>query len=296
MSYQTEFRHFRYFLALAEDLHFRKASERLFISQPGLSRQIKQMEEALGVNLFERHNRKVKLTKAGEYMQRELINNFQRLDDIISHAKLLNDGMDGNLKLGYVGSAMQRVIPDLLLKFKEEHPNVLFDINEMDNNKQIKALLKQEIDVGFVRMERVPRGLNILPLFEDTFSLVLPADHKVDASNFEGLSQFKDEPFILFDSSYSQSYYEKVMQIFDDAGFSPIISHNTVNASSIFRLIENNFGVSIVPTSLKLGYDMKIKFIELDEIPQRTTLKLVWNSVNTNPLLDNFLHIANVNF
>ncbi|MCT4603337.1 MAG: LysR family transcriptional regulator, partial [Marinifilum sp.] len=278
MSYQTEFRHFRYFLALAEDLHFRKASERLFISQPGLSRQIKQMEEALGVNLFERHNRKVKLTKAGEYMQRELINNFQRLDDIISHAKLLNDGMDGNLKLGYVGSAMQRVIPDLLLKFKEEHPNVLFDINEMDNNKQIKALLKQEIDVGFVRMERVPRGLNILPLFEDTFSLVLPADHKVDASNFEGLSQFKDEPFILFDSSYSQSYYEKVMQIFDDAGFSPIISHNTVNASSIFRLIENNFGVSIVPTSLKLGYDMKIKFIELDEIPQRTTLKLVWNS------------------
>lgn len=95
MSYQTEFRHFKYFLALAEDLHFRKASERLFISQPGLSRQIKQMEEALGVNLFERHNRKVKLTKAGEYMQRELINNFQRLADIISHAKLLNDGVDG---------------------------------------------------------------------------------------------------------------------------------------------------------------------------------------------------------
>ncbi|WP_421919566.1 LysR family transcriptional regulator [Marinifilum sp.] len=292
MGYQTEFRHFRYFLALAEDLHFRKASERLFISQPGLSRQIKQMEEALGVNLFERHNRKVKLTKAGEYMQRELINNFQRLDDIISHAKLLNDGMDGNLKLGYVGSAMQRVIPDLLLKFKEVHPNVLFDINEMDNNKQIKALLKQEIDVGFVRMERVPRGLNIFPLFEDTFSLVLPAHHKVDASNFKGLSQFKDEPFILFDSSYSQSYYEKVMQIFDDAGFSPLISHNTVNASSIFRLIENNFGVSLVPTSLKLGFDMKIKFIELDEIPQRTTLKLIWNSVNTNPLLQNFLNIA----
>jgi DNA-binding transcriptional LysR family regulator len=293
MSYQTEFRHFKYFLALAEDLHFRKASEQLFISQPGLSRQIKQMEEALGIDLFERHNRKVKLTKAGEYMQRELINNFKRLDDIIEHAKQINDGMDGKLKLGYVGSAMQRVIPDLLLKFGEQHPNVLFDINEMDNYKQVKALLNQEIDVGFVRMERVPRGLNILPLFEDTFSLVLPSDHKIDETNFESLSQFKDEPFILFDSSYSQSYYEKVMQIFDDAGFSPIISHNTVNASSIFRLIENKFGVSIVPTSLKLGFDMKIKFIELDKIPQRTTLKLVWNNVNTNPLLENFLNIAN---
>lgn len=290
MSNQIEFRHYKYFLALAKDLHFRKAAERLYISQPGLSRQIKQMEKDLGISLFERHNRKVELTKAGLYLQQELSNTFTRLDDIIAHAKLLNDGMDGNLKLGYVGSAMQKVIPELLLKYKSKHPQVLFSLNEMDNDKQIQALLNQEIDVGFVRMERVPRGINIQSVFEDTFSLVLPKDHPLDESNFKDLVQLKDESFILFDSSYSESYHEKVMQIFDHSGFSPLISHYTVNASSIFRLVENKFGVAIVPTSLKLGYDMGIKFIEMDKIPQRTTLRLVWNNMNTNPVLENLIN------
>ncbi|PKQ61729.1 transcriptional regulator [Labilibaculum filiforme] len=292
MSNQIELRHYRYFLALAEDLHFRKAAESLYISQPGLSRQIKQMEEYLGISLFERHNRKVILTKAGSYLQTELIKNFKQLDEIINHAKLVNDGLDGNLKLGYVGSAMQDVIPELLLKFKQHHPKVLFSLNEMDNKKQIQALLNQEIDIGFVRMERVPRGLNIRSVFEDTFSLVLPKNHPINEDNFTSLSQLKDESFIFFDASYSESYYEKVMQIFDKRGFAPLISHYTVNASSIFRLVENNFGVSLVPTSLKLGYDMGIKFIELNKIPQRTTLRIVWNTTNTNPILANFLNLT----
>jgi DNA-binding transcriptional LysR family regulator len=293
MSNQTEFRHYKYFLAVAEKLHFRKAAEQLFISQPGLSRQIKQMENDLGIKLFERHNRKVELTKAGEYLQKELSDNFKRLDDIVSRAKLLNDGVDGNLKFGYVGSAMQKVIPELLLKFGKKYPNVLINLTEIDNKNQIQALLNQKIDIGFVRMERVPRELNIKPFFEDTFSLVLPKAHKINASNFYNLLQLKDEHFVLFDASYSESYYEKVMQIFDDSGFTPLVSHSTVNASSIYRLVENNLGVSIVPTSLKSGYDLGIKFIELLDIPQRTTLKIVWNKNNSNPILNNFLNLIN---
>ncbi len=291
MSNQLEFRHFRYFLAVAEDLHFRKAAERLYISQPGLSRQIKQMEDSLGISLFERHNRKVELTKAGKYLQKELAGSFKRFDELLEHAKLLNDGIDGNLKLGYVGSAMQKAIPEILIQFRKKHPNVLFSLKEMDNTKQIQGLLNQEIDIGFVRLERVPRGLEMFSILEDTFSLVLPKSHKIDEQNFKGLSQFKDEPFILFDASYSESYYEKVMQIFDDSGFSPIVSHNTVNASSIYRLVENSFGVSIVPTSLKFGFNMEIKFIELKDIPQRTTLRIVWNNMNTNPVLQNILNV-----
>ncbi len=292
MSNQTEFRHFRYFLAVAEDLHFRKAAERLYISQPGLSRQIKQMEDDLGISLFERHNRKVELTIAGKYLQEELSNNFRRLDDIVNHAKLLNDGIDGNLKFGYVGSAIQEIIPDLLLQFKNTHPNVLFTLNEMGNNKQIQALLNQEIDIGFVRIERVPRGLNIQAVLEETFSLVLPKAHKIDESNFKDLTQLKNEAFIFFDASYSESYHEKVMQIYDDSGFSPLISHYSIHASSIFKLVENNFGISIVPSSLKLGYDMDIKFIELKNIPQRTTLSAAWNKMNKNPILKSFLNVC----
>lgn len=289
-----KYRHIRYFLAVAEELHFRKAAEKLYISQPGLSRQIKQMEENLGIQMFERHNRMVKLTPVGKYLRSELTNNLKNLDDIFNHAKLLNDGINGNLKFGYVGSAMQEVIPKILPEFRKKHPNIIFSLNEMDNNAQIEALLNREIDIGFVRMERVPRGLEIKPVFEDTFSLVLPKSHAINKVNFKSLDQLKNESFILFDRSYSASYFEKVMQIFDYSGFTPLISHNTVNASSIYRLVENNFGVSIVPTSLKLGYDMNIKFIELKNIPQRTTLRIVWNNANQNPILMNFLSLIKI--
>ncbi|TKG97201.1 LysR family transcriptional regulator [Puteibacter caeruleilacunae] len=292
MSNQIEFRHYRYFLAVAEDLHFRKAAERLFISQPGLSRQIKQMEDELGVKLFTRHNRKVELTAAGSYLQQELKNNFRQLDDLIHHAKLLNDGIKGHLNLGFVGSAMQKVIPDILLKLKQTHPNILFSLNEMDNKQQIEALLNKEIDVGFVRVERVPGELQIRALEEDTFSLVLPENHPINETTFKSLAQLKDESFILFNPAYSESYYEKIMQIFDDSGFTPTTSHSTVDASSIYRLVENDFGISIVPTSLKHGFDLKIKFIELEDIPQRTTLRMVWNPKCSNPILKSFLQYS----
>jgi DNA-binding transcriptional LysR family regulator len=293
MSYQLEFRHFKYFLAVANELHFRKAADQLYISQPGLSRQIKQMEQELDVKLFERSSRKVELTKAGQYLKTELETHFNKLGAVLAQAKLLNDGIDGNLKMGYIGSAMHKIIPDYLLKFRETNSNTLINLTEMDINSQIQALLHQEIDVGFVRLERVPEGLQMQSVFEETFSLVLPKSHPIDTANFENLSQFKDEPFILFDASYSSSYYETVMQIFDDSGFHPAILHSTVNASSIYRLVENNFGISIVPTSLQSGYNLDVKFIELTEISQRTTLKIVWNTSNTNPILKSFLSVVN---
>jgi len=291
MSYQIEIRHLKYFLAVAEDLHFRKAAERLFISQPGLSKQIKQMEIGLGLVLFERHNRKVILTKAGEYLKRELTINLKNLEHTIHHSKLLNDGKKGDLKFGYVGSAMQEIIPNLLVKFKNQHPNVLFGLKEMDNHKQIEGLLSYDLDVGFVRLDRVPRGLMLKPVLKESFCLVLPENHPIHTDNFKSLAQFEEESFILFDPKYSSSYYEKVMQLFDDSGFSPIVSHNTIHAGSIYKLVENNFGISIVPKSLAIQNNQKIKFIELKKTKQKTTLSVVWNTNNRNPILKEIIKL-----
>ena len=292
MGNQLEFRHLKYFLAVAEDLHFRKAAERLYISQPGLSRQIKQMEDDLGMKLFERHNRKVELTQAGDYLKNELTRNLRQLDDIINHAKLLHDGKKGQLKLGYVGSAIQKIIPELLINYRTEHPDIVFSLKEMDNQKQIEELLNFNIDIGFVRLEQVPKTIEIKRIVSDTFCIVLPENHHIDASNFKNLSQLKDESFILFDPEYSKFYYDKVLQIFQDSGFAPLVSHLTIHASSIYKLVENNFGVSIVPKSLTTSTTKGIKFIELDGIPQRTDLSLVWNKTNRNPLLNGVLDVV----
>ncbi|MBT28900.1 MAG: transcriptional regulator [Thalassobius sp.] len=293
MSYQLELRHLHYFSILAEELHFKKAADRLYISQPGLSKQIKHLEDTLGILLLERTNRKVKLTPAGEYLAKELKLVIQHLDTTLDHTKLIHSGLKGNLKIGYIGSAMQNIIPELLKHISERYPEIRFDLTEMNNNTQIEELLHHKIDLGFVRVDRVPRPLKTQPVFEDTFSVVLPKNHLVTQENFTDLTIFKDEKFILFESSYSQFYYEKVMQLFHDAGFNPQVSHHTIHAGSIYRLVENGFGISIVPTTLQLGYNMDVKFIELKDIVQRTTLAAVWNDENRNPVMENVQKIIN---
>lgn len=291
MSYQIDLRHIRYFMAVAEELHFRKAAEKLFISQPGLSRQIKFFEEELGVVLFERHNRKVILTKVGEYLKEELSSQLSAFNSILDNARLLQKGKKGELKIGYVGSAMQNIIPNLLLTFEKNNPTILFNLKELDNQKQLEDLISFNIDIGFVRLERIPRNIEIKTILKETFCLVLPENHQINKNSYRSLAQFKEESFILFDSNYSASYYEKVMQIFDHFGFSPLVSHNTIHSSSIFKLVENNFGISIIPKSLahKRGY--KIKFIELNNIKQKTTLSVIWNKNNNNPILQAFLDL-----
>ena len=291
MSYQIELRHIKYFLAVAEELHFRNAAERLFISQPGLSRQIKALELELGVILFERHTRKVVLTKVGEYLKVSFALQLKTLSHTLENAKMLHDGKKGALKIGYVGSAMQEVIPNLLLRFEKDNSNILFNLKEIDNQKQIEDLLSFSIDIGFVRLERVANSLEIKIILKENFCLVLPQKHPINQNNFKNLTQFKNESFILFDSAYSSSYYEKVMQIFDNCGFTPLISHNTIHSSSIYKLVENNFGISIVPKSLTQKSGHKIKFIELDMIPQKTTLSVIWNKKNTNPILMDVLNL-----
>ncbi|WP_262713933.1 LysR substrate-binding domain-containing protein [Pseudotamlana haliotis] len=119
---------------------------------------------------------------------------------------------------------------------------MLFSLKEMGNNKQIEALLSEDIDIGFVRFEGIPRGLESSLILKEPFCLVLPKAHPICASNFENMAQLKNEAFILFDPEYSASYYEKVMGVFDYIGFTPIVSHNTIHANSIYKLVEKTLG------------------------------------------------------
>ncbi len=295
MSYQLGLRQLQYFLTVAETLHFRKASEILYISQPGLSKQIEKLENELGVKLLERDNRNVKITEAGQYLKNELGNSLKNIADILTHTKLIHDGKAGIIRIGYVGSAMRNVIPDLMIRFRKKHPSIRFSLKEMDNESQIKDLLSQEIDLGFVRIDKVPSELTLRPIIQDSFSIVLPKNHPLDQKTFKSLFQLKNEDFILFNKDYSPNYYEKIISLFDQAGFEPLISHTTVHAFSIFKLVENGFGISIVPTSLQEGYNLDIKFLELSDVSQRAVLSLVWNSKNSNPVRKEILGFIPIN-
>jgi len=115
---------------------------------------------------------------------------------------------------------------------------------------------------------------------------VLPKSHSISSGNFKNISDLKEESFILFSSQYSHGYYDKIMSIFEDQGFSPKVAHESVHANTIFRLVENELGIGIVPSSLKQGFDLNIKFIDLKKIPQRTTLSAIWKEESRNPILE----------
>lgn len=294
MGYQLELRHFQYFMAVAEELHFNKAAQKLFISQPGLSRQIKQMEEILGAQLFERNKRHVKLTTAGAYLQTEVSSILNHVDFIKKHTGLIAKGSIGEIRLGFLGSALQHIIPDLLLEMNAKFPAIKSTLEETSNHDQVKAILTDKLDVGFVRLESVSKAISIQPVFVDTFSLVLPANHPIGEDSFADMSQLSAENFILFSADYSSFYYHQIMSICEQTGFTPKVSHKSVHALTIFKLVENGLGVAIVPTTLQHGFDLNIKFIELKTIAQEAVLSVIWKKDNRNPVLRHVLDLLKV--
>ncbi len=291
MSYQLELRHFKYFKAVAEELNFRNAANRLFISQPGLSRQIGQMEEILNAKLFERTKRKVTLTASGAFLLDEVNVILNRLDAAQRQVELIEKGESGELRIGLLGSAMQKVVPEFLLKLTNRFPNIHASVDEMNNGAQIEGVMKGALDIGFVRVAQVPEPLKIRPVVSDTFSLVLPKDHWLTQPKFKNIEQLAEEDFILFSHDYSPLYYDKIMSIFEDQGFTPKISHKSVHALTIFKLVECGLGIAVIPTTLQDGFDLNIKFIEMTGIPQQTTLSAIWSGNNRNPILHNAIEL-----
>jgi DNA-binding transcriptional LysR family regulator len=280
-----ELRHLSYFQAVAEELNYRKAAERLFISQPGLSRQIKQLEEELGVQLFERDKKRVELTAAGAYLKGEVDFVLNHLETTKQQLLEIAAGREGELRIGFLGSASNQVLPDLLKKLSSNFPKITTSLEELSNQTQVEMIQKDKLDLGFVRLASVPEDLEIKVVFRDSFSLVVPNDHPIQIGDFKSVGQFADQSFILFSSDYSNYYYEQILGICRDAGFMPKIKHKSVHALTIFRLVENGLGVAIVPTSLKKGYDLGVRFMEIPGISQFTELSAIWKPENRNPVL-----------
>ncbi|MCK0136035.1 LysR family transcriptional regulator [Arenibacter sp. S6351L] len=288
---QLELRPLRYFLVLAETLHYRKAADILFISQSALSQQIKQLEAILGVTLFDRTNRKVALSRPGQLLVKEAQLILNQLEDSMERWQLTNDGVMGQLKIGFVGSAMQMYLPSILKQFGKKYTKINFYLEELTNTEQIRALEHEELDIGFMRSNIVSPDLRIKSVYKENFSLVLPEDHFITKDNFKHMGQLSEESFILFPNENSPMYFQQIQNLCADQGFSPRISHKSIHGPTIFKLVENGMGISIVPNSLRDEHNYKIKFLELDKVPHRTELFAAWKKNNTNPALHYFLEL-----
>ena len=287
-----EFRQLQYFLGVANELHFSKAAEKLFIAQPALSRQIQALEENLGVLLFERDKRNVRLTPAGEYLREEAIQVVSQLENITKRTQFIHRGEEGELRIGHPGSAIYSVIPPLLSKLRSDFPQIKANLSEILEDDLYGNLKNYQIDVGFVREPYSDKMLATKVLLEESFALILPENHWITAENFTSLAQIKYEHFVLPPRHLGSIYYDLIIRMCRREGFTPNVVHESIHGATILRLVEYNLGISIMPTSYRFSTAMRVKFIELTDIPERTQLSMAWRRNDTNPILQNFLKVA----
>jgi DNA-binding transcriptional LysR family regulator len=285
-----ELRHLLYFKTVAETLHFRQAAEKLFISQPPLSRQIKELERELGVLLFTRKNRRVSLTDAGRYFKQEIDSIFERLEESKSVIRQIHKSDSGELKIGYISSVYQSHLADVLIAMRSEFPFVKTNLFEMPTLSQIKALEEDRIDVGILRAPVQSDKLKIETLFFDPFMVVVPRAMK-DLKHRNDLKAYLSKsPFIFFSKDFAPHYNNKLIEICGRLGFKPETAHESNNVHSILQLIEAGLGVSILPASLKQQYGhLKVTFIELKNVRVNTEVILAYKQSNKSAALKWFI-------
>jgi DNA-binding transcriptional LysR family regulator len=284
-----DLRQLRYFLTLADELHFRKAAEKLFIVQPALTKQVQDLENELGVSLFERNTRKVTLSAAGIFFQQDIKKLFEALEKTRNTVKMVAAGEKGELKIGYVGSCIHTFLPNLLAQLHENYPDIQTYLSEMTSASQLLAVQKGELDIAFLRNPLPNKRMGQKMVFQEHFSLVLPKNHALKESNFEGMWQLAHEKFILPTKSDGALYHQLQWSICEDAGFTPKIAHETVHGHTTLKLVEKGLGISLIPSSFGTVTNVAVQFIELKNISQQAEITALWDLKNPNLSLKRFL-------
>lgn len=285
-----ELRQIKYFLGVAETLNFSKAAINLNIVQPALSRQIQQLEQDLGLVLFERNNRNVRLTPAGAYLRDEMVKLDKRFKDTLAQARSIQSGHLGTIRIGYPGSALYSILPEVLCLLQEKMPLVEGVLSEMAEVEVLGALVNSYIDVCFSR-EEIYDHPNIChrKLFSESLALVVPEHHPITKENFTSIAQCKDEGFVLPFFANWQRYRQLIYGLFSQAGFVPRIAYESNFGATIMRLVEKNLGIAILPLSYRMGSSLKVRFIPLET---KSTLYMVWRTDDHSPIVRNFIALG----
>ena len=282
-----ELRHLRYFIAVAEELHFGRAAERLGISQPPLSQQIQALEEEIGARLFERTNRRVELTDAGRLFLDESRQVLAQVDKAVLLARRAHLGELGELKIGFTSSApFTSTIPSSIHAFRKAYPDVHLDLQEMSSRQVLKALLEESLQVGVIRPLALPDAVHWVELFREPLVAVLRADHPLAAGSEDGLAiaALAEEPFVFFPRSYGTGLYDQVIALTRQAGFSPRIAQEASEAMTIIGLVSAGLGVSILPASFRRTRVDGVVYRTLSDPEATTAVWLVRRQNEGSPL------------
>lgn len=286
-----DIRQLTYFQMVARELHFKKAAQKLFIVQPALSRQIQSLEKELGVLLLERDQRNVSLTPAGLYLKEATAPILEGLRDIAHKVRLVADGLEGELRIGYTGSCVNTLLPRILPQLNERYPRIQTYLSEMTSSIQLEALRERQLDIGFLRNPPANPQMESLLVWREPFYLVLPMSHPLTARRFKSLEQVAGERFILPPRHDGELYHEHILGICEEAGVRPLIAHESTHGNTIVKLVESGLGISILPETFKRLYGNTVRFLPLRHTDRQAELTAVWLKQHHNATLGKLLEI-----
>lgn len=292
MNGDVELRHLRYFVAVAEELLFGRAAERLHLSQPPLSQQIRKLEDILGYALFVRTSRSVKLTTAGQaYLERarRTLRNVQR---DIEETRRIGQGEVGSLHIGFVGSAMLTTLPGIFRAYREAYPLVHLHLHESFTSRVAEGLENGTLDAGILRDGDAMDMLHVTTLFSEPYVAVLPVAHACARQKSISPGILRDEPFVYYPRSAGGRAYEKPLILFEQHGFRPQIVQEASHWLTILRLVGAGLGVSVAPACVQRIASPEVVCIPMRGARVVSDIELARVVGDARPIVEHFAQIA----
>lgn len=281
----------RVFVAVAEELHFGRAADRLGLTQPQVSRQIAALESQLGVTLFDRDSRNVRITPAGQVLRERGGSLLELSDQIIDEVHAVAAGSQGTLRIGFVGSAGFRILPKLLQRFRAGHPDVRLVLQEMTTAEQVKALARREIDLGLMRPP-VEAGLESAVIWRERLVAVVQDGHPLAGEPTIALSDLARENFVIFPRELGPGFHDRIITLCITAGFSPRIAQRAVQMPTIVGLVAAGLGVSLVPETVSDFRLRGVAYKHLDQAEPVAELAIAWDRATVPATAKRFIEAA----
>ena len=280
-----ELRHLRYFVAVAEELHFGHAAERLHMTQPPLSQQIQALEDELGVQLLARTKRKVELTPAGAMFLDEARLTLKQADRAQRIAIEAARGVRGRVRVGFVTSASFSILPSVVRRFRRENALIDLELFEMTPSQQLHALEHKEIDIGILRPPVDDTCLQMDTVLEEPLVLALPSDHRMADQKTVELKSLAEEAFVLFPRQHGPGIYDVIMKACHDVGFTPQVSYSPDKMQTLLTYVASGLGISLVPQSLSGFHRDSIVYRPIREKGYRVELAILQRRDDHNAAL-----------
>lgn len=282
----------RYFVVLAEELHFGRAADRLAITQPPLSSALKALEQLLDVRLLDRDSKHVRMTPAGAAFHIEARQILEQLERAGETARAVAGGLRGRLDIGITASSIYRDAPEIVDAFNQCMPGIEVTLRELSSSDQLDQLMHSQLDAGFVNAPTVPAGLVAHPLRDDVMVCCLPADHPLARHKAIDLSTLADETFIMAARDVAPANYDNVIAIFNRAGIHPRTRHATRQWLTSVALVSTGMGVALVPSSIARAGIAGVRYVPIKGPENRASAQIVWNATNRKPALEAFIESA----